>query len=147
MARSCTIGGPSAPAGPTTGPPSTETILLVKLVLAIIHDYDVDSVLKALLGQGFSVTRIASAGGFLRTGNVTILVGVDDDQLSTCIGLLRQSGSRRVMPASLPDEEYDIHGTDELVDVPLGGVSIFVMPVERFERIYARSPSTLTARR
>lgn len=119
----------------------------MKLVLAIIHDYDVDSVLKALLGQDFSVTRIASAGGFLRTGNVTILVGVEDERVPTCIELLRHSGSHRLMPAPLTDEEYDIHGTGELVDVPLGGVSVFVMPVERFERIYARSPSTATVRR
>ena len=118
-----------------------ETILLVKLVLAIIHDYDVDPVLKALLGQGFSVTRIASAGGFLRTGNVTILVGVEDDQVSTCIELLRSSGSRRVLPAPLTADEYGEHGVDGLADVSLGGVSVFVMPVERFERIYPRTPS------
>lgn len=110
----------------------------LKLVLAIIHDYDVDAVLRSLLGHGFSVTRIASAGGFLRTGNVTVLIGAEDERVRLCIDLLARAGSRREISApSDPGFNYDDLTTNGVVNVALGGVSVFVLPVERFERIYA----------
>ncbi len=110
----------------------------MKLVLAIIHDYDVDAVLRSLLGHGFSVTRIASAGGFLRTGNVTVLIGAEDERVSLCIDLLARAGSRREISApSDPGFNYDDLTTNGVANVALGGVSVFVLPVERFERIYA----------
>lgn len=110
----------------------------MKLVLAIIHDYDVDKVLRSLLDHGFSVTRIASAGGFLRTGNVTIMVGVEDDELEHCLDLLAAGGSRRVITAPpSPGGEYDELTCNGVSDVSLGGVSVFILPVERFERVYA----------
>ena len=110
----------------------------MKLVLAIIHDYDVDSVLRSLLAQDFSVTRIASAGGFLRTGNVTVLIGAEDDRVGHCIDLLARAGSRREVPApSDPGFSYDDAAANGVTNVVLGGVNVFVLPVERFERIYA----------
>lgn len=110
----------------------------LKLVLAIIHDYDVDPVLRALIARGFSVTRIASAGGFLRTGNVTILIGAEDDQVDLCVRILGQTGSRRVVPAATDaHRSWDDDTANGVADVSLGGVSVFVLPVERFERIMA----------
>jgi uncharacterized protein YaaQ len=118
----------------------------VKLVLAIINDYDVDGVLRALIGAGFGVTRIASAGGFLRTGNVTVMVGVEDDELDRCLDLLAHSGARRTVAA--PDDPrltYEGVADGGVTDVSLGGVSVFVLRVERYERIMA--PASPGARR
>ena len=110
----------------------------MKLVLAIIHDYDVDPVLRALFGRGFSVTRIASAGGFLRTGNVTILIGAEDDQVDLCVSILAQTGSRRIVPPAADAHlSWDDDTANGVANVSLGGVSVFVLPVERFERIMA----------
>jgi len=53
----------------------------VKLVIAIIQDYDTDAFLKAISRQALMATRIASAGGFLRTGNTTVFMGVEDGQV------------------------------------------------------------------
>lgn len=119
----------------------------MKLVLAIIHDYDVDAVLRTLLDRGFSVTRIASAGGFLRTGNVTVLIGVEDQDVDLCVDLIAAAGSRRRVPAPVDARlEWDETATNGLADVTLGGVSIFVLPVERFERIFAPSHATASRR-
>ncbi|MDY0019472.1 MAG: cyclic-di-AMP receptor [Anaerolineae bacterium] len=54
----------------------------MKLIIAIIKDSDALAVSDALVEQKFGVTRIASTGGFLRHGNVTLLIGVNDDELS-----------------------------------------------------------------
>ena len=127
-------------------PAANEQVARLKLVLAIIHDYDVDAVLRSLLGQGFSVTRIASAGGFLRTGNVTIMIGVEDDRVDLCIRLLATAGSRREIAApSNGAFTYDDLTANGVVNVALGGASVFVLPVERFERIFA--PAALASAR
>ena len=35
----------------------------------------------ALVAQGFRVTRLASTGGFLRRGNTTLLVGLEETEI------------------------------------------------------------------
>jgi uncharacterized protein YaaQ len=37
------------------------------------------------------VTRVASTGGFLRRGNVTLLIGVEAEQVQPVIDLLRET--------------------------------------------------------
>jgi uncharacterized protein YaaQ len=63
----------------------------MKLIIAIIKDEDNDKVSKALTKQDFRVTFIASTGGFLRSGRSTLLVGVDDEQVSTALDIIRKS--------------------------------------------------------
>ena len=105
----------------------------MKLVLAIIHDYDVDRVLRTLLDQGFSVTRIASAGGFLRTGNVTILVGVDDHKVDQCLDLIADSGSRRVVSAPpAAGNEYDDLAANGIADPIVAFIAKLPLPIARY---------------
>ncbi len=120
--------------------PAAETMgrFSVKLVLAIINDYDVDRVLRSLTSAGLSVTRIASAGGFLRTGNVTIMVGVEDAELDQCLDLLAHAGARRVVASPQdPTLDYEDIGGHGIAAVSLGGMSVFVLKVERYERMMA----------
>jgi uncharacterized protein YaaQ len=62
----------------------------MKLMTIIIHDEDSDKVVEALVGMGFSVTRMASTGGFLRKGNLTLLVGLEANQVDTVISILEK---------------------------------------------------------
>ena len=50
----------------------------MKLVFAIVHDEDGPKVMEELNRNGFSVTKLCSTGGFLKAGNTTLLVGVDE---------------------------------------------------------------------
>lgn len=63
----------------------------MKLIIAIIKDEDNDNVSRALTKEKFRVTFIASTGGFLRSGRSTLLIGVDDDKVSTALDLIRKS--------------------------------------------------------
>lgn len=71
----------------------------MKLIITIIPGNVCDSVSLALTERKFRVTQIASTGGFLRKGNATLLVGVDDEQLDETIELIKQkvdkSGNRQ----------------------------------------------------
>lgn len=62
----------------------------MKLIITIIRDADDGTVINQLVTHGYRVTRIASTGGFLRRGNVTLLIGVEADQVQTVIDLLQQ---------------------------------------------------------
>ncbi|MBG0786999.1 MAG: cyclic-di-AMP receptor [Anaerolineaceae bacterium] len=61
----------------------------MKLMTIIIQDKDSDRVLEALVGMDFSVTRLASTGGFLRKGNVTLLLGLEAKQVDMVIDIIK----------------------------------------------------------
>lgn len=107
----------------------------VKLVFAIINYDDANAVTHALTRRGFSSTRLATTGGFLMAGNVTVLVGVDEEKVQTVISIIReQSHSRRQMIPTTSEMSYGYYPSTP-VEVTVGGATIFVVDVERFERI------------
>ena len=62
----------------------------MKLVLAIIRDDFAADVTFALNSQGFSITRISTTGGFWRRGNVTLLLGVDDEKVDQALDIINE---------------------------------------------------------
>jgi len=62
----------------------------MKLMFMIVRDTDADNVLQGLVDGGYRVTRVASTGGFLRHGNVTMMTGIEDDKVEGVIELLRK---------------------------------------------------------
>jgi len=108
----------------------------MKFVLAIVQDYDTDRLLRAAIGVGLSATRLASTGGFLRTGNTTVFLGVDDDRVAECLGVIRQSCKTRVDVQSDPGSpEFSDWFAAGVHDVTIGGAIVFIVAIDRFERI------------
>jgi len=62
----------------------------MKLLFVIVRDTDDENVVHELIHNGYRVTRVASTGGFLRRGNITLMVGVEDDKIDSVIELLRK---------------------------------------------------------
>ena len=62
----------------------------MKMVIAIVQNEDANLLVEALMENHFSVTKLATTGGFLRVGNTTLLIGVEDDQVEKVIDLVRQ---------------------------------------------------------
>lgn len=107
----------------------------MKLVLAIINRDDTRAVTINLTKKGFSSTRLATTGGFLLAGNVTLLTGVKDDQVQQAIDLIREcSHSRKQMVPALTEMSYGFMPVMP-VEVTVGGATVFVLDVERFERL------------
>lgn len=87
----------------------------MKLILAIVHDADSDSITQCITSANFRVTRVASTGGLLRRGMTTLLIGLEADQVDSAIQILRENCK--------PAVEGEKRAT------------IFVIPVDRFEQI------------
>ena len=93
--------------------------------------------MQAVSQGGFAVTRLASSGGFLQQGNATLLIGVDDDKVDAVMDLLRESCRERQryltpMPPMVDPGEFLMPYP---VEVQVGGATVFVLPVETFERL------------
>ncbi len=63
----------------------------MKLMIIIVRDSDSENVVQELVQKDYRVTRMASTGGFLRRGNSTLLVGVEDEQVQPVIDLLHRA--------------------------------------------------------
>jgi len=63
----------------------------MKLILAVVRDIDCEPIIETLVEAGIRATRIASTGGFLRRGNITLMTGVEDDQVQKVIDLMKES--------------------------------------------------------
>jgi uncharacterized protein YaaQ len=63
----------------------------MKLIITIVRDTDTDVVSHALTSAEFRVTSVASTGGFLRKGQTTLLIGVEDDKLEKALEIIRNS--------------------------------------------------------
>ncbi|HXF82347.1 MAG TPA: cyclic-di-AMP receptor [bacterium] len=108
----------------------------MKLVLAIVQEKDAGRLIDALTEEGVNATVLASTGGFLREGNSTILIGVEDVQVDPVLRTIQRSCHRReqfVSPMPPAVEPVDSYVTYP-VKVEVGGAIVFVLPVDRLER-------------
>jgi len=62
-----------------------------KLVVAIVRPSDDAAIVRALVTVGFRVTRVSSRGGFLRRGNITLLIGVGQDEVERVTDIIRRA--------------------------------------------------------
>lgn len=86
----------------------------MKMIIIIVKDNDADTLTQSFTASNFRVTRVASTGGFLRSGVVTMLLGVEDTQVDSAIQVVRDS---------LPTKAGSKRAT------------LFVVPVNHFEQV------------
>ena len=87
----------------------------MKMIILIVRDSDADEVTQTLMADKYRITRVASTGGFLRSGVVTLLIGVRDERVELALDLIRKT----------------------LTPLPSGEkrATLFVIPVEQFEQV------------
>ena len=108
----------------------------MKLVVAIVNHDDASGVVKALSRSGFGVTHTKSAGGFLRKQNAMVFAGVPDRDVDRVIEIIREHCRTRteqvtpLAPVVEPGEVYMPYP----MEVEVGGATIFVLGVDRFEK-------------
>ena len=107
---------------------------MMKLIFAIVNNDDASSVSSALTKSGYSVTKLATTGGFLKVGNTTFLIGVDESKVDPVLSIIRKYSSKRTQ--MLPDmAAYSGEFMTSTVEVTVGGATVFVTDVERFEKL------------
>lgn len=108
----------------------------MKFLVSIVQAYDCDKLLRAIVDNGLQATKIASVGGFLRTGNATVFMALRDDQVPTAVDIIRRTCQSRVEVKIEPEmSEYMDWFPAGVHDVTVGGAVVFVVPIARMARI------------
>lgn len=108
----------------------------MKLIIAIVQDEDASRLISSLMNEGYSVTKLATTGGFLRTGNTTLLLGVEDDHVNGALGVIEKICKSRKQIVTSPSPVAGSTGVyvPYPVEVVVGGATIFVLDVEQFKK-------------
>lgn len=88
----------------------------MKMMIVILGDQDAEHVLQALVDNDYRATRISSTGVFLRRGNTTILIGLEEERVDGAIELIREN-------TTVPE------------DTDRRRATLFVLPVSRYEQL------------
>ena len=108
----------------------------MKLVIGIVNSDDAGELLSEITQASFQATKLATSGGFLKMGNATILVGVEDEKVDEVIGIFKNCCSRRTqMVSTTPPFMGEGFLSATPVEVTIGGATLFVVDVEQFMKI------------
>lgn len=109
----------------------------MKLIYAIIRNDNEDDVIQALMQDHFVVTRLSTTGGFLKKGNTTLMIAVEDGDVDRCIDVIKaQCGRRQEITVNMSylSGSSLMNYTTMPMNVEIGGATIMVVPLERFEK-------------
>ena len=108
----------------------------MKLIVAVIQDRDANDLTRALTDAGHRHTKLSSTGGFLRSGNTTLIIGTEDANVEAILAIIHKTCQARehlmqaISPAAATGEAF--------VPFPhmvtIGGATVFVVDVDRFEK-------------
>ncbi|NLW55149.1 MAG: hypothetical protein GX050_00765 [Firmicutes bacterium] len=108
------------------------------LIIAVVQDQDVNRLLAKLMEKGYSATKLASTGGFLRQGNTTLLIGVEQEsavpEVVAVIKEVCRTRKRVVSPVATGEQALSTY-IPTPVEVEVGGATVFTIKVESLEKI------------
>lgn len=112
---------------------------IMKLIIAIVQDEDASKLLSVLMQHGFGVTKLATTGGFLKAGNTTLLLGVDDSRIDEAVHLIESVCKSRkqistvssTVSGGISQNEYSSYP----IEVTVGGATMFVLTVDQFLKV------------
>jgi uncharacterized protein YaaQ len=91
-----------------------------------------------MMQQGFGVTKLATTGGFLKAGNTTLLLGVDDSRVEEAIHVVesvcksrKQISTTTTTITGISHSEYPTYP----IEVTVGGATVFVLTVDQFLKV------------
>lgn len=105
----------------------------MKLIIAIVHDEDVYHLIDDLTKDKFMVTKLATTGGFLKAGNTTLLIGIEDSQVDKVIGIIKDNCETRKQTVASPAPISGAAGVyiPYNIEVKVGGATVFVVDIEK----------------
>ena len=107
----------------------------MKLIIAIVNNEDASVVLSELTNKGFSVTRLSTSGGFLRAGNVTMLIGLEEEKVAEALAVIEEFSCKRQQQVPVNSG----YMSDSLLSIPVeitvGGATVVVLDVEQFHKL------------
>lgn len=116
-------GGPAASRWEEAPLESKQEEDTMNLIIAIVQDEDAGSVIQALIEAGQRVTRMNTAGGFLRRGNATLLIGVEEAKVDGVLEIIHRTCKFRPEPPPATK------------GVPMYSATVFVLEANKFLRL------------
>ena len=97
----------------------------MKLLIAIVQDADANFLMDSL------------TGGFLREGNTTLLIGIEEENLEEVKKIIEDNCKKRTTQSSVinPTADSPLLATSAPVDVNVGGATVFILDVDQYIRI------------
>lgn len=108
----------------------------MKLIMAIVQDKDSNRLANEFIDANIRATKLSSTGGFLKDGNSTFIIGIEDDRVQDALELIKKTCQSRKQYVSTP-MSLDISLDGQVpypVEVEVGGATVFVLPVDGFHQ-------------
>ena len=108
----------------------------MKLILAIVQDKDATNLSSAFVDANVRATKLSTTGGFLKAGNTTFIIGIEDERVDEALDIIKENGQTREQFMTPPIMNVDTAeaGQSYPIEVQVGGATVFVMPVESFHQ-------------
>lgn len=97
--------------------------MIMKLIIAIVQDNDATELIDGITYASFRVTKLATTGGFLKSGNTTLIIGVEENDVDQVIKIIDYICKR----------EKQVETEPSIVEV--GAATVFVVDVDKFIKI------------
>lgn len=108
----------------------------MKLIIAIVQDQDAPNLIEDLTDNEFGVTKLTSTGGFLKSGNTTLLIGLEEERVDQAKEIIEENCKTReittsLMTVTMPGDTYIPYP----LEVKVGGATLFILDVDQHIRI------------
>lgn len=109
----------------------------MKLVIAIVQDEDSNSLVDNLTDKNYRVTKLATTGGFLKSGNTTLMIGVEKTKVDEVVKIIEDECKTRKQVVTSPSPTTGATGVfvPYPVEVNVGGATVFVVDVDKFVKL------------
>lgn len=105
----------------------------MKLILAIVSSDDSSELISVLTKNSFSVTKLATTGGFLRSGNTTVIIGVEEEKVEEVFSIIKSTCSTR---KQITTNQAPFGGVMPYpIEIEVGGATVFVLDVDQFIKL------------
>lgn len=107
----------------------------MKLIIAIVQDVDADLLIEDLISNNHRVTKMSTTGGFLKSGNTTLLIGAEDEYVDGILKTITKNCKTREVTKTI--QTINIPGQAMIpvpIQVKIGGATVFVLKVDEFKR-------------
>ncbi len=109
----------------------------MKLIIAVVQDDYADDLVDVITDAGYGVTKLATTGGFLKSGNTTLMIGVKKEEVDNVTSIIKDICKRRNQIVTTPSTVTGSPGiyVPYTLEVEVGGATIFVVDVDEFIKI------------
>ena len=108
----------------------------MKMIMAVVAGSDEREVKKNLMKEGFSVTKLSSSGGFLKSNTATLITVVPAERVQLALDTLKKTTKAHHFHSGhmTPESKSYYNVAPGGQDFVIGGATVFVLDVEKFEK-------------